>query len=719
MNVLGCIVYKHNPWLVIVAVLICCGGSWVTARLVRRVFATRGLQRAGWQFLAAVTAAVAIWCTHFVAMLGFEPGVPVSFDPVLTIVSLLIALGGSFAAFAVAGSGFTRAAPAIGGALVGLSISLMHYTGMMAYRVQGIVAWNHTYLIASIVLSVVFGALALDRAARGANAAAKQPRHAAQGGATLQANLQATVQANVQGSSAPKDTGSVASVTLLLVLAIATLHFTGMCAFTVTPVRIAGEFSNPAALQALALSVAGMAFIIAGAGLVSYLLDDTVRAESVEHLRTMAMSDMLTGLPNRASFNERLDVEIARAAAEDGKLALVGIDLNRFKDINDLRGHHAGDEVLRILARRFTSLVREGEFVARVGGDEFVALQRFADREALDDFLGRLEDALFRPIRYDDWEVVSGASLGVAIYPDDASSKAVLINNADLAMYRAKAALTRSVCFYEPTMDETARARRTLAADLRDAIARGQLSVHYQVQTSVNGGICGYEALLRWEHPRHGFVSPGVFIPLAEENGLILSIGAWVLREACTRAVTWLPPYKVAVNLSPVQFAHADLPALVREVLADTGLPPERLELELTESTIFADRARSLEVLQHIKALGVSLALDDFGTGYSSLDTLRSFPFDKIKLDQSFISEAESSRQATAIIRAVLALGKSLGIPVLAEGIETQDQFDLLAGEGCDEMQGFLLGRPAPLAQLVESGQIQLTEPRNRYAPAN
>ncbi|MBN3811569.1 EAL domain-containing protein [Paraburkholderia sp. Ac-20347] len=703
MNVLGCIVYKHNLWLVIVAVLICGGGSWVTARLVRRVFATRGLQRAGWQFLASVTAAVAIWCTHFVAMLGFEPGVPVSFDPVLTIVSLLIALGGSFAAFAVAGSGFTRAAPAIGGALVGLAISLMHYTGMMAYRVQGIVSWNHTYLVASIVLSVVFGALALDRASRGVN---------------VRADVGAAKTADKGAKDGAKDTGSVASVTLLLVLAIATLHFTGMCAFTVTPLKIAGEFSNPAALQALALSVAGMAFIIAGAGLVSYLLDDTVRAESVEHLRTMALSDMLTGLPNRASFNDRLDVEIARAAAEHGKLALVGIDLNRFKEINDLRGHHAGDEVLRILARRFTSLVREGEFVARVGGDEFVALQRYSHRDALDDFLGRLEGALFRPIRYDDWEVVSGASLGVAIYPDDASSKAVLINNADLAMYRAKAALTRSVCFYEPKMDETARARRTLAADLRDAIARGQLSVHYQVQTAVSGAICGYEALLRWEHPRQGFISPGVFIPLAEENGLILSIGAWVLREACTRAVTWQPPYKVAVNLSPVQFAHADLPALVREVLAETGLAPDRLELELTESTIFADRERSLDVLQRIKALGVSLALDDFGTGYSSLDTLRTFPFDKIKLDQSFISEAESSRQATAIIRAVLALGKSLGIPVLAEGIETQDQFDLLAGEGCDEMQGFLLGRPAPLAQLVESGQIKLVQPRSRYAAA-
>jgi EAL domain-containing protein (putative c-di-GMP-specific phosphodiesterase class I) len=244
---------------------------------------------------------------------------------------------------------------------------------------------------------------------------------------------------------------------------------------------------------------------------------------------------------------------------------------------------------------------------------------------------------------------------------------------------------------------------------LREALARGQLSVHYQVQTSIaSGEICGYEALLRWEHPRLGFISPAEFIPLAEENGLILGIGAWVLREACTRAVSWVPPYKVAVNLSPVQFSHADLPKLVETVLVETGLAPERLELELTETTIFADRERSLDVLQRIKAIGVNIALDDFGTGYSSLDTLRSFPFDKIKLDQSFISEAESSRQATAIIRAVLALGKSLGIPVLAEGIETEAQLTLLADEGCDEVQGYLLGRPAPLSQIVASGQLSL-----------
>ncbi len=483
-----------------------------------------------------------------------------------------------------------------------------------------------------------------------------------------------------------------------------------MTAFQVEPMPIEGSFSNPTALHTLALAIAGMSLMIACAGLVSYLIDDNVRAESLEHLRRMALNDMLTGLPNRMNFNERLDLEIELARQRKSRLALVGIDLNRFKEINDLRGHHAGDEVLRILGRRMSNLLREGEFVARVGGDEFVAIYRLEEQAGLIDFLSRLEAALYKPVRLDNYQVTPGASFGVAIYPDDASSKVILVNNADLAMYRAKADLMHSVCFYEPAMDETVRARRNLAADLREALGRDQLSVHYQVQTSLSTGeIRGYEVLLRWEHPRRGFIPPAEFIPLAEEDGVILQIGEWVLREACAKAVSWKPPHMVAVNVSAVQFAHADLPGLVTNVLMQTGLAPERLELELTESAIFVDRERSLQTLRQIKALGVSIALDDFGTGYSSLDTLRSFPFDRIKLDQSFVGDAVSSPQDRPIIRAVLTLGKSLGIPVLAEGIETPDQLALLIEEGCDEAQGFLFGRPVPLSQILGSGQIALT----------
>jgi diguanylate cyclase (GGDEF)-like protein len=789
MTVVGCIVRDHNIWLVLVSAVICVAGSWVTTRLFHRAASTAGLQRIGWHVLTAVAAGAAIWCTHFIAMLGFDAGAPVGFDPVLTIVSLLIAVAGSTIGFAVAGSGLSRFTPALGGAIVGLAIVLMHYTGMTAYRVQGLVSWDMSYLVASIVLAVGLSATALHLA------------------------MQRTAEATKY-----LETG-------VLALAIASLHYTGMTAFRVEPMLIDGAFSNPESLQTLALAVAGVAIVIVGAGLASYLIDDSMRAEAsealsnmsnglvmigsnatirlynkrvcellklkpgevrtgmplseflehvgahagwdaartqrvidnhaiwmaqestthVEHhfddgtilsiscrpmedggailtyddvtearegqkkIAHMAFHDSLTGLPNRVSFSERLDLELDLAHKNGTRFALVGIDLDGFKEINDIRGHGVGDEVLAVLAQRMKGLLGQGDFVARVGGDEFAATHRIVSEISLVDFLARLETALTKPIALGDQDITPGASIGVTIYPDHATGKGMLISNADLAMYRAKSDLSRMTCFYEPEMDETIRARRSLALDLREALEHGQLSVHYQVQTSVpSSQIRGYEALLRWEHPERGFIPPSEFIPLAEENGLILQIGEWVLREACSEAAGWIPPYKVAVNLSAAQFAQSDLPKLILEILVQTGLAPERLELELTESTIFADKERSLHMLRQIKALGVSIALDDFGTGYSSLDTLRSFPFDKIKLDRSFVSEVETSPQAKAIIRAVLALGKSLSIPVLAEGIETQNQLSLLNTEGCDEAQGYYLGRPAPLVHIVGTGQIKL-----------
>lgn len=681
LAVLGCIAYDHNIWLVLVAAMVCAAGSWATIRLLYRAAATNGLQQVGWHFLTAVAAGSSIWCTHFIAMLAYDPGVPISLDPVLTIVSLLIAIAGSGLGFVITTLRWNLT-PLIGGSILGLAISAMHYTGMLAYRVQGVVFWDMTYLIASIILSVAFSALAMKLALR-----QKSPRDKFLATGTL-------------------------------VFAIVSLHFTGMTAFQVSPMLIHGSFSNPAALEALALAVATVALIIVGAGLASYLIDDNLREESYQKLRRMALNDGLTGLPNRISFNEHLDHEIYLARETGGRFAVACIDLNGFKEINDLRGHSTGDKVLKALADRIHDLLQEGEFVARLGGDEFAAVHRTQDEGDLTDFLYRLEDALFDPIQLDDVEITPGASIGVAFYPDDADSKEALISNADLAMYRAKADLTKVTCFYERKMDETVRARRALATDLRKALEAEQLEVYYQIQTDIaTQHTRGYEALLRWNHPKRGAIPPVEFIPLAEENGLILQLGEWVLRRACQDAAAWTQAYKVAVNLSPVQFAHACLPQLVEEILGETGLPAHRLELELTESTIIADKDRSSRMLQEIRALGVTIALDDFGTGYSSLETLRSFPFDKIKLDASFVRELETSQQAKAIIRAVLALGKSLDIPILAEGIETEGQLSLLSLEGCNEAQGYLLGRPAPLDTIIASGGITpLALPDKRQA---
>jgi EAL domain-containing protein (putative c-di-GMP-specific phosphodiesterase class I) len=288
--------------------------------------------------------------------------------------------------------------------------------------------------------------------------------------------------------------------------------------------------------------------------------------------------------------------------------------------------------------------------------------------------------------------------MGVALYPNDGQSPEALIANADLAMYRAKGSISREVCFYDGEMDEAARDRTKMAKDLWAAIEAKQFYLHYQVQKSISTGeITGYEVLLRWRHPERGQVSPVEFIPVAEECGAILPIGEWVLREACREAANWPVDHKVAVNLSPVQIAHADMPAIVHSVLLETGLKPSRLELEITESSIFSDKQRALHALRAIKALGVSIAIDDFGTGYSSLETLQSFPFDKIKLDRSFLADVERSEEAKAMVRAILALGQGLRIPVLAEGVETRDQLLILQEEGCHEAQGYLLGRPMPM----------------------
>lgn len=441
---------------------------------------------------------------------------------------------------------------------------------------------------------------------------------------------------------------------------------------------------------------------LADGGWVSTYEDITERLDSEEQISFLARHDSLTGLPNRLQFSSYLEEELGAAAWFSRKVAVIGLDLNKFKEVNDLHGHAAGDFVLVTIAQRMKSLLQEGEFVARFGGDEFAAVKRFEELSELNDFVRRIEKSLHEEMRFGDFELKSGGSMGVAIYPQDAETAETLINNADLAMYRAKAALNQTVCFYEVSMDEAARQRRSLANDLWDAIEKRQLALHYQVQKSVmSGDVIGYEVLLRWSHPERGMVPPNEFIPLAEECGAILPIGEWVLREACREAAGWQSAHKIAVNLSPVQLANGDIVSLVEAVLSETGLDPKRLELEITESTIIDDKERALLTLRQIKELGVTIAIDDFGTGYSSLETLRAFPFDKIKLDKSFMWEVEASPQAKAIVRAILALGQSLSVPVLAEGVETQKQLDILQAEGCDEAQGYLLGRPAPISSLV------------------
>ncbi len=440
--------------------------------------------------------------------------------------------------------------------------------------------------------------------------------------------------------------------------------------------------------------------MVPSGGWVATFEDITEQVRTEERIAFMAQHDGLTQLPNRLALMAHLGAELARAEADGETVAVIGIDLNRFKQINDQLGHAVGDEVLKAVSARLQETLQNGEMVARFGGDEFVAVARCTGMLELQLVLDRISEAFSAPLQVEGHRLSPGASMGVALYPNDGHSPEALIANADLAMYRAKGSLSRNVCFYDVAMDEAARDRAKIAKELWSAVEEDQFHLHYQVQKSVaTGQITGYEVLLRWQHPERGQVPPMDFVPIAEECGAILPIGEWVLREACREAASWSDDFKVAVNLSPVQIAHADMPALVETVLRETGLPASRLELEITESSIIQDKVRALAALTAIKALGVSIAMDDFGTGYSSMETLRSFPFDKIKLDRSFLTGVEHSDEAKAMVRAVLALGQGLRIPVLAEGVETAQQLDMLRHEGCHEVQGYLLGRPMPMEQ--------------------
>jgi len=432
-------------------------------------------------------------------------------------------------------------------------------------------------------------------------------------------------------------------------------------------------------------------------GWVTTFDDITEQRRSEARIAHLAMHDGLTGLPNRAYFNERVDTEIELAKRSSTRLGVAVLDLDRFKEINDTRGHAVGDEALKMLSSRLSSVLGEGEIVARFGGDEFAAAKPFGNDAEFADFVRRLASCFDEAGVSSENDFVLAASIGIAVYPQDGASREQILNNADLAMYRAKASMGENICYYEKGMDEVARDRRQIANDLRRAIERNELSVLYQPQCSLRtGSLTGYEALLRWQHPVRGWVSPADFIPIAEETGEIFAIGEWVLRQACREAACWPDDRKVAVNISAVQLTQPSLPEMIAEILLESGMSPRRLELEITETAIISDKLRALHVLRSIKAMGVSIAIDDFGTGYSSLDTLHSFPFDKIKIDKSFLLEANEKPQARAIIRAVLALGRSLDVPVLAEGVESNVHLDLLEAEGCDEVQGYLFGRPAP-----------------------
>jgi len=431
--------------------------------------------------------------------------------------------------------------------------------------------------------------------------------------------------------------------------------------------------------------------------LVNVLQDVTERKRAEARIAHMAHYDGLTDLPNRAAFTECFATTLARAAKEKDAFALLSVDLDRFKEVNDVFGHTIGDKLLCAVSGRLGAAA-EGAFLARLGGDEFALIISGGSHPASAHALAeRLMASVAEDFELDGHRLRIGLSIGIAIYPADGTDASSLIGNADAALHRAKSGGRGTIRFFEADMDQRLRERRALVHDLQDAVESGELVVYYQPQARIDGEITGFEALVRWRHPTRGLIAPDMFIPAAEESGLILPIGEWVLRESCREAASWPKPLNIAVNLSPVQFRHGDLPGLVHSVLLETGLPPGRLELEITESVLIDDLARGLTILRRLKLLGVQIAMDDFGTGYSSLSNLQAFAFDKIKIDRSFISSLDTSPQSATIVRAVIGLGRGLDLPVIAEGVETNKQLEFLSAEACTAVQGYLVGKPLPI----------------------
>jgi diguanylate cyclase (GGDEF)-like protein/PAS domain S-box-containing protein len=440
---------------------------------------------------------------------------------------------------------------------------------------------------------------------------------------------------------------------------------------------------------------------VPGGGWITSHEDITERCRMEAQITHMAHHDALTGLPNRLLLRERLQEALK---AHDGKgIAVLCLDLDRFKEINDTLGHSIGDELLKAVAERLRSCVRETDTVARSSGDEFVVVQSSVDPSKDAAVLAaRIFAVLSDPFDVNDNAMTIGTSIGIAVSPNDGADPDNLLKHADLALYRCKSQGRGSYCYFEHEMNTRMQMRRTLEQDLRKAITDGEFELFYQPLLNLaRNEISGFEALLRWRHPKRGMVPPAEFIPLAEETGLIVPIGEWVLRQACAEAACWPAHIKVAVNLSAVQFKSHNLVQMVVNVLARSGLAAKRLELEVTESVLLQDNEATLNVLRQLHDLGVRIALDDFGTGYSSLSYLRSFPFDKIKIDRCFVSDlSEAHAGSLAIVRAVVGLGGALGIATTAEGVETKEQMERAHAEGCTEIQGYFFSRPQPAADL-------------------
>src|ERR1700712_4711667 len=552
-------IFVYHQLLVFVAVLVCLFGTWVGMRHFARARATDGSTRYGWLFMASVGTGAALWASTFISILALDPSLNSGFELLPTAATLAISVVSCLVGFEIGTRRFTLA-PEAGGLVMGVGILAMHYIGLQAWHTTGTTEWNTYGVVVTFVLGLSLSALSVNRANRPVT---RWCRHGA---------------------------------AIVLAFMICAMHYAMTASATTLPdASIAlPPYLIPAGM--LGFAVVAAVLLVMGSGFSTYIIDLRSRTESADRIHQLSFNDTMTGLPNRIAFNERLAFDAAEAHEKAHKLAAFSIDLDGFKDVNDAFGHSAGDRLLIEVADRMRRLLGPAEFLARQSGDEFLGLQMSGNHpQDAQAFAERISGVFAKPFEVNDQPVTLTASIGYSIFPIDTPERDQVLSNAKLAMHRGKTKQRGLICRYHREMDDTARARRALARDLQHAAERGELELHYQLQTTLaDGEICGAEALMRWRHPKRGMISPAEFIPLAEETEAIVEMGEWALRPACRDAAAGKIPGTVAVNLSPVQFKDDNLAETIHAILLETGLLPRRLEVEGTESTIMSDHTPGL-----------------------------------------------------------------------------------------------------------------------------
>ncbi|MGO3551884.1 putative bifunctional diguanylate cyclase/phosphodiesterase [Pseudomonas helleri] len=676
----------YSPALVFISLCVAILASYTALDLTGRIATARGRTAYLWMGGGALAMGFGVWSMHFIGMLALELPLELGYDLGLTLWSLLVAiLSCGFALWLVSQPSLPALQLLLGALIMGAGISAMHYSGMAALKMQPGIDYDPTLFGLSLVIAVGASAAALSIAFR----LRKQTPYVRliRGGASV-----------VMG------------------LAIVGMHYTGMAAANFPVGSFCGALvdglsgkglDNLVLVSSLAVLVIALLTSIFDARLdarTAALADSLTLAN--EELTQLALHDTLTGLPNRILLADRISQAMAKVAEQGGCFSLMFIDLDGFKPVNDAFGHHVGDRLLREVALRLREQLRSQDTLARIGGDEFVLLVRLTGPDDAPQVATRQVSLLAKSFRVDEHDLQISASIGIALYPGNGQSAEELLMNADAAMYHAKGGGKNGYSFFDVSMNTNARKQLQLLQDLRQALEHNQFRLHYQPKFDAsNGKPVGAEALLRWEHPQQGLLQPDDFIELAEKTGLIIPIGEWVLNEACRQMRIWFDQgyshWRIAVNLSTLQFCYSGLVDSVVSALERNQLPANSLTLEITETTAMSDADASMTVLQKLSHMGVDLSIDDFGTGYSSLMYLKRLPANELKIDRGFVRDLEHDSDDAAIVSAIVALGQALGLRIVAEGVETDTQQSFLTTLGCDSLQGFLLGQPLPAEQFM------------------